>query len=104
MKLAINPQVLHTTQFLVPLLVLCFYMWKAKFYQVGEKKLPCPDQCGLAGWVSYSKNKGHQLIPGQGICLGCRFDPWKGLEDQPIDVLSHIDVSFLLFLPPFPFI
>ena len=38
------------------------------------------------------------LIPSQGTCLGCRPGPQLGVhERQP-----HIDVSFPLFLSPFP--
>ena len=36
-------------------------------------------------------------IPGQGTCLGCRAHPWFGARERK----PHIDVSLLLFLPPF---
>ena len=37
-------------------------------------------------------------IPSQGTCLGCRPGPqWRAYEKQP-----NIDVSFPIFLPPFP--
>ena len=37
-------------------------------------------------------------IPSQGTCLRCKPDPqWGACKRQP-----HIDVSLLLFLPPFP--
>ena len=44
------------------------------------------------------KQRVTSLIPSQGTCLGCKPDPqWRTCENQP-----HIDVSVLLFLPPFP--
>ena len=49
-----------------------------------------------------SKWKVTGSIPGQGTCLGCRFDlGWGVCERQPINV-SHIDVFFPLFLLPLP--
>ena len=55
-----------------------------------KKVYHCPGWCGSGGWVSSQKQK------GQDTCWGCgpgRSPSWV--------LLSHIDVSLLLFLPPF---
>lgn len=53
---------------------------------------PATQWYGSVGWKSLYKPKGHGLILGQGICLGCRQDPLlEGTcERQRIDVcLTH---------------
>ena len=55
---------------------------------------------GVAQWIE-SQTVNQRItssIPSQGTCLDCGPDPWmEAHERQP-----HIDVSLLLFLPPFP--
>ena len=53
---------------------------------------------GVAQWVGRrpTNRKVTGLIPGQGMCLGCRPGPWLGaFKRQPIDV------SLPFFLRPF---
>ena len=55
---------------------------------------------GVAQWIECgpANQKAASSIRSQGACLGCRPSPQYGArERQP-----HIDVSFPLFLPPFP--
>ena len=55
---------------------------------------------GVAQWTEcWPVNQGVTgSIPSQGTCLGCGPGPqWGVWKRQP-----HIDVSHLLFLPPFP--
>ena len=67
------------------------------------KFLWSPDWCGSLGCVSSRKAKFVGLIPSQGTGLGCGFGPqWGAYERQLINVLSQIDVSLPLSLPPFP--
>ena len=54
---------------------------------------------GVAQWIERqpANQRVTGWIPSQGTCLGCRPGSWQGAhEKQP-----HIDVSLLLFLPPF---
>ena len=54
---------------------------------------------GSVGWsVVPNTQKVAGLIPGPGMYLGCEFIPRGMYGRQPIDVLSHIDVSFSLSL------
>ena len=62
---------------------------------------------GVAQWIeSHLENrKVTGLIPGQGICLGCRPGSQLGVGcvlEATDPCFSHMDVSLLLFLPPFP--
>ena len=41
-------------------------------------------------------------IPGQGTCLGCLARSPDGGIQEATNLLSHINVSLRLFLPPFP--
>ena len=68
------------------------------------KKKKKPTLTGVAQWVGphLAKQKVTSLIPSQSTCLGlgfCTLPPTLGMyERQPINV------SFPLFLTPFPFL
>ena len=71
-------------------------MWS--FYYVNKTiKNVCPDGRGPLSWVSSCKVKGHwcdfwsERLPGLSV-----HTSWSAYKRQPIDV------SLLLFLPPFP--
>ena len=55
---------------------------------------------GVAQWIEHGpvNQRVTGLIPSQGTCLGYGPSPWWGMQERQ----PHIDVSFPLFLPPFP--
>ena len=61
---------------------------------------------GMASWIEHcpAKSKVTGSIPSQSTCLGCRA--WSAfgayVRSNRSMFLSHMDVSFPLFLPPFP--
>ena len=64
-------------------------------------KLMGPDQCGSVGWAPFHKMKGHQLDSWLGPTPGLRVQSLVGVGAWSM-FLACIDVSPLLFLPPFP--
>ena len=76
------------------------YNYLAAFSLIAYKQTKTKTLAGVAQWIEHrpAKQKVAGLIPSQGTCLGCRPGPqYRAHERQP-----HIDVSLLLFLPPFP--
>ena len=63
-----------------------------------------PDQCGSVGWVLYHRAKGHQFYSWSEHMLGLQVWSLVGahMRGNQSMFLSHIDVSFPLFLPPSP--
>ena len=65
--------------------------------QIFEEMLPW--LVWLSGLSAGLRTKGSQVrFPSQGTCLRCRPGPQLGVLERQ----SHIDVSPLLFLSPFP--
>ena len=53
-----------------------------------------PGLCGLVGWASSCKRKGHQLIPGKGTCLvAIQVPGWGCARGNWFMFLWHIGVS-----------
>ena len=93
-----------TQVFLLSNLILSFrsasqiHSMSSKYAQIRKTMLFA--LAGEAQWIEHQpvNQRVASSIPSQGICLGCRPGPQQGAcGRQP-----HIDVSFPLFLPPFP--
>ena len=72
------------------------------FLKVCQKQISA--LAGVAQWTEHwpANQKVTGSIPGQGTFLYCRPGPWLGCaRGNQSMFLSHTDVSFPLFLPPF---
>ena len=68
-----------------------------KYDRYIKKWRSSPDQCGSVGWASSHKEKGGWFDSPSG-----QVPSWGRTRGNWLLLLSHIDVSLPLFLPPFP--
>ena len=77
--------------------MLCYFYY---YYHHRLKEFFLYALAGVAQWFECwsADQRVTSSISGQGTCLGCGTSTqWGAYERQP-----HINVSFHLFLPPFP--